>query len=40
MIGHKHLFIVMIDLAGTIFFGDIYKVEVKGKKQSDVSPEE
>jgi hypothetical protein len=31
MTGHKHLFAEMIELAGTVFFGDASKVDVKGK---------
>jgi hypothetical protein len=31
MTGHKHLFIMMTELVGTVFFGDVSKVEVKGK---------
>jgi hypothetical protein len=31
MTGHKHLFTEMTELAGTVFFGDASKVEVKGK---------
>jgi transposase InsO family protein len=31
MIGHKHLFAEMIELAGTVSFGDAFTVEVKGK---------
>jgi hypothetical protein len=31
MIGHKHLFAKMTELARTVSFGDASKVEVKGK---------
>jgi hypothetical protein len=31
MTGHKHLFVEMTELAGTVSFGDASKVEVKGK---------
>jgi hypothetical protein len=31
MIGHKHLFAEMTELAGTVFFRDVSKVEDKGK---------
>jgi hypothetical protein len=31
MTGHKHLFAEMTELAGTVFFGDAFKVEDKRK---------
>jgi hypothetical protein len=31
MTGYKHLFIMMTELVGTVSFGDVSKVEVKGK---------
>jgi hypothetical protein len=31
MSGHKYLFIEMEEISGTISFGDVSKVEVKGK---------
>jgi hypothetical protein len=31
MTGHKHSFVEMTELAGTVSFGDASKVEVKGK---------
>jgi hypothetical protein len=40
MTGHKHLFAEITELADTISFGDASEVEVKGKRQREVSPEE
>jgi hypothetical protein len=40
MTGHKHLFAEMTELAGIVSFGDASKVEVKGKRQREISPEE
>jgi GAG-pre-integrase domain len=40
MTGHNHLFAEITELADTISFRDASKVEVKGKRQCEVSPEE